>query len=84
MQSLENQKLHEQAELPFPNYQNPLSEPIRFRPYFDGGNVSAHSSFGESVFREDSSLQGFSVELEPTTSLCEVVSTSESDEVNCF
>ena len=62
---------------------NSLSIRAHFRPYFDVGNVSAPGSGRKSVSGDDSSLELLG--LEPTTrstiSLCESVSTSESDEV---
>ena len=60
--------------------------PCRFRPYFDVGNVSAPGSGRKSVSGDDSSLELLG--LEPTTqstiSLCESVSTSDSDQVACW
>jgi len=56
-----------------------------FRPYFEGGNVSPQGSGIKSVSTDDSSLK--LLELEPTTqsitSLCESLSTLESDKVIC-
>ena len=53
---------------------------------FDVGNVSAPGSGRKSISSDDSSLE--LLELESTTrstiSLCESVSTSESDEVTCW
>ena len=56
-----------------------------FCPYFDGGNVSAQGPGIKSVSGDDSSLK--ILELEPTTrsttSLRELVSTSESHAYCC-
>ena len=63
-----------------------LSTTARFRPCFDVANVSAPGSGRKSVSGDDLSLELLGLELttRSTISLCESVSTSESDEVACW
>ena len=52
------------------------------RPYFDGGNASTWGSGIKSVSGGDLSLLKFELKTRSTTSLYELVSISERDEVN--
>ena len=58
----------------------------RFRPYFEGGNVCARGSGIKSVSGDDLLLEllGLKPTTRSTTSLCQSVSTSESDEVTFY